>query len=347
MRGARSRPAAFTLVELLVVITIIGILIALLLPAVQAAREAARRMSCSNNLKQIGLALHNYHSAFGSFPPEAIWQRIHNNTQQAGDERSFTWITLILPFIEQGPLHSKIDFKRPLWNQTDTAGTPIRSIVLANLQCPSEEQWKSVTQTHGIGWTCYAGAEGWDWWDRAGEYYAGVFTLLSATQISDIRDGTSNTVMVGEVGTRSYSGSRNSGEGTPRRGTSGVFRAALVSTMCHPTIAQEKGRTIRGPILKADGSGPITEWWTPWSSPYAYKPTYVSHYGMNSDWPGPSSMHPGGAQFGLADGSVKFIAQTISCGNPPWDAEGEYGNVWQAIHTINGYKGEASIEGNW
>ena len=92
----------FTLVELLVVIAIIGILVALLLPAVQAAREAARRMSCGNNLHQIGIALHNYHDTYKTFPPAAIWKLEKTGapyTFTAGNQRNFTWIALILPFI--------------------------------------------------------------------------------------------------------------------------------------------------------------------------------------------------------------------------------------------------------
>ena len=97
--SARSRRRGFTLVELLVVIAIIGILVALLLPAVQAAREAARRMSCSNNLKQLGLALHNYHDIHKTFPPDAIWYgNRKGTTATAGHQRHYTWVTMILPF---------------------------------------------------------------------------------------------------------------------------------------------------------------------------------------------------------------------------------------------------------
>ncbi len=100
----KRQKSGFTLVELLVVIAIIGILVALLLPAVQAAREAARRMSCGNNLHQIGIALHNYHDTYKSFPPAAIWKREKNGPGSAyagaGSHRNYTWIALILPFME-------------------------------------------------------------------------------------------------------------------------------------------------------------------------------------------------------------------------------------------------------
>src|SRR3990172_9246369 len=107
-----ARLKAFTLVELLVVIAIIGILIALLLPAVQAAREAARRSQCTNNLKQIGLAFHNYHDIYKTFP---AWS-YNARTWQAGAAGDNTWwtgftaMTMILPFIEQGSIYDKIDW---------------------------------------------------------------------------------------------------------------------------------------------------------------------------------------------------------------------------------------------
>ena len=97
----RPHRRAFTLVELLVVIAIIGVLVALLLPAVQAAREAARRMSCANNLRQIGISLHNYHDTLLTFPPEAIWARTNPPQNTTNDHRNFTWIALTLPYLER------------------------------------------------------------------------------------------------------------------------------------------------------------------------------------------------------------------------------------------------------
>lgn len=346
-RGTRG----FTLVELLVVIAIIGILVALLLPAVQAAREAARRMSCSNNQKQLALALHNYHDTYKTFPPESIWVRRYAN-QPGGvaptpaDARNYTWICLTLPFFEQGTIASQIDFRLPLYPQTLTTGEPIRSILLPVLLCPSDEKFDNLP--HGFGYTSYGGSEGWDWWNRSGEVYAGVFTLLKATTIGDIKDGTSNTLMLGEctiggylIGTQPrYVG----GSGSLRRGNNRVFRAALVSTQPHPTIAQNVPR-VGGPLQWPDGSGPITTWWkgNAWAAPYAYKPIYNSHNSINVEWHGSGSAHPGGAQFALADGSVRFVAETVSnggVGGPPNDAEGEFGNVWVAINTIAGFSGE-------
>src|SRR5690606_10044568 len=111
------------------------VLVAMLLPAVQAAREAARRSSCSNNLKQIGIALHNYHDTYKTFPPETIW---HGNPKgdTSPQPRHYTWITLMLPFIEQAPLHSQINFSIPGLNQV-VGGKPFQSHEIEALLCPS------------------------------------------------------------------------------------------------------------------------------------------------------------------------------------------------------------------
>src|SRR5216117_3330495 len=117
----RPRPG-FTLVELLVVIAIIGVLVALLLPAVQYAREAARRMNCGSNLRQIGLALHIYHDIHKTFPPDAIWGARNSPLQTSplaptggplvvGEQRNFTWIALCLAQMEQQGIYDQINFK--------------------------------------------------------------------------------------------------------------------------------------------------------------------------------------------------------------------------------------------
>ena len=128
----------FTLVELLVVIAIIGVLIALLLPAVQQAREAARRSQCSNNLKQIGLAMHNYHDTFGSFPSAWI---------QVGSSRYHAWSALILPFMEQGNIHDKLS---PDFGNSRSANTEDKAgAIIDTYRCPSSTLPERSTAGHG------------------------------------------------------------------------------------------------------------------------------------------------------------------------------------------------------
>src|SRR6185436_9747421 len=114
----KSVRTGFTLIELLVVIAIIAILIALLLPAVQQAREAARRTQCRNNLKQLGLALHNYHDAKNRFPQAVIWGTWNG---QSWLPNHHTWLTMLLPYLDQAPLYNQVNFQAPAWPQTFTA----------------------------------------------------------------------------------------------------------------------------------------------------------------------------------------------------------------------------------
>ena len=134
----RTQSGSFTLVELLVVITIIGVLIALLLPAVQAAREAARRMACSNNLKQIGLALHNYHTALSSFPPGYISTVGPNeNPGVIADDRGpgWGWAAMLLPYLEQDNIYAQIHFNKDI---TDPTNAVVRTTSLPVFLCPSD-----------------------------------------------------------------------------------------------------------------------------------------------------------------------------------------------------------------
>jgi len=333
MKRSKLNRRGFTLIELLVVIAIIAILIALLLPAVQQAREAARRSTCKNNLKQIGLALHNYHDVHKTFPPEAIWSFPTGPSRTDAVPRNYTWIALSLPFLEEKPLHDSIDFKLPIWDQSNANGL-IRKQKIKTLLCPSDREYPGGENRHQIGWTNYAGAEGWDWWSRSHDQHGGIFTLLVPTKIRDITDGTSNTIMVGEVTARGYTGSQFPGRGFPREGNSGVFRSALVATGVHPTIATFVRDDGYMPypvnLMRPDGS--CCGYWGPWEAPYAYKPTYVDHYGINSEWPGASSSHPGGAQFCMGDGSVRFISHNIHFTTSSAGTQ----NLWHSLNTMHG-----------
>ena len=182
---------AFTLVELLVVIAIIGVLVALLLPAVQYAREAARRTECRNNLKQIGLAMHNYHDTFGRLPPGWI-----GATDDPASPTGWSWASMILPQIEQGPLHARIDFGVAT---AAPSHADERTVVIAPFLCPSdgnEETWEH----DGIAFarSNYVGSFGTFAIEDAPAAGDGVFYRLSKTRFASITDGLSNTLMVGE-----------------------------------------------------------------------------------------------------------------------------------------------------
>ena len=328
-----KKKRGFTLVELLVVIAIIGVLVALLLPAVQAAREAARRMSCSNKMKQIGLALHNYHDTHKVFPPDAIWAGATpgGNPKVLDQPRHFTWMCLILPFMEQTPLHDQIDFAIPGYNQiiNDTA---LQSIQLPAFVCPSEAQ---TTSTHNWGLTSYAGASGWDAHRRMyGDLgRAGPFCFMDSASFASCTDGTSNTIFVGECTMSSFAPQAGSnraqgGAGNIRKGGGRVTRPQLISAAAwyQRTHSWVRKGTGGQNIKRADGTdGGI---WGTWRANYIHYPTYRSAYAINNNWPGSGSFHPGGAMFCLMDASVSFIGETITM---TMDSTGRNGNVWGAL----------------
>jgi prepilin-type N-terminal cleavage/methylation domain-containing protein/prepilin-type processing-associated H-X9-DG protein len=182
-----SNKGGFSLVELLVVIMVIGILIALLLPATQSAREAARRSQCSNNLKQIGLALHSYHDRYGQFPPATIGP--HNVPR----ERQFSWLVAILPFLEQQDLYGKLRLDLP-WDHPHNAAllqTPLQVLL-----CPSDPSPQMTQQ--GYPKTSYVAITGADSTQGSGST-RGVMGFDKGLRMAEIVDGTSNTIMVAEV----------------------------------------------------------------------------------------------------------------------------------------------------
>ncbi len=318
-----SKRRAFTLVELLVVIAIIGILIALLLPAVQAAREAARRSQCTNNLKQIGLALHNYHDTNRTFPPSGILHgdgvpmRLITTSNPSQVPYHHTWLVMILPFLEQGPLYDQTDKRLPIYGSSPQ---PVVSTQVAALLCPSSRKL-DLSKTRNMAYTNYAGSEGYHWWTTAylGPWlswwsqvqatrvadFSGMFTILQTRNMSDLLDGTSNVIACAEVNSTGYKWGpiRTCGRGIPRLDTGErVYRAAFVFTGRYGECC-ETGKW-------RDPAGGST-WWFPAGAPHAFSPTFLSAWGPNAEWPGASSLHPGGLNVGLADGSVRFITETI------------------------------------
>jgi prepilin-type N-terminal cleavage/methylation domain-containing protein/prepilin-type processing-associated H-X9-DG protein len=287
----RTRLAAFTLVELLVVIAIIGILVGLLLPAVQAAREAARRMQCTNNLKQLGLAMHMYHDTHKSFPPALVETDLNRDgvNEHVGH---WAWGSLILPFVEQSALHNQLGPGR----NTPVSQTQFLRVPLPLMRCPSDPgETKAAPQRLGSGGTVA------DLGDLARANYAvvhndaftasdingcrGMFMRNHSFRLRDLTDGTSNQFMVGE-------------RDSVRDHYAAVFYAI------------SKGANNANPTVSAPGNNPFT--------PNGYFGVYgaattplnsiVPHSSANSGF---SSQHTGGVNFVLADGSVRFVSENI------------------------------------
>lgn len=305
IRDPNARPVVrrlgFTLVELLVVISIIGVLVGLLLPAVQAAREAARRIQCTNNLKQIGLGLHNYESAHRTFPPGFIsrvtgpWPGGGNNpVPEAGP--GWSLFGLILPQLEQDNLHNLINFHLPI---SDPVNQIARSSRVSSYQCPSDSWNEPVTVwPHSLGLSdlascSYIGCLGGGDPANAPGYTAmyeeqpfnGMFHRNVAIRHAEIRDGTSNTIGLGERASM-Y---------TPN-GWAGVIPTA--QTVFSPWIAAQRGQAVGQTARPAITMATV----------------HVRTGGPNSPTGSPGgfwSPHKNGCLFMLMDGSTHTIATTV------------------------------------
>ena len=287
----------FTLIEMLVVLAVIGILLSLLLPAVQQAREAARQVQCRNNLKQLGLALHNYHSARRAFPPGAISVREprhfavcgaasgHRGVDvwaEASDGPGFhgtSFLVHLLPFLDEGPRYDGWDFTQSVAGNRAAAEAD-----LSQLYCPSRRSGVTNRAIMFGGWEaggndyggCLGGCNGFhncgaheSWLTDAGrrplDECRGVFWINRSTRIAQIRDGTSNTLLVGEL-QRLDGGT----DATTSRDGWAVGSSSTLFSSC-----SEHCDGINAPLFEE-----------------------------------PGSVHPGGANFCLADGSVRFLSES-------------------------------------
>ncbi|GAA4435976.1 DUF1559 domain-containing protein [Bremerella cremea] len=295
--------SAFTLVELLVVIAIIGVLIALLLPAVQQAREAARRSQCRNNLKQIGLALHNYHDVFHGMPPSTVRAPYTESSGWFG-KPGWGWGALILPYVEQPALHEQLGVTSnrltnyaTITNMIELTQTSLpvylcpsspapelnaqfKKNAFATKDVPATSNYKGVFGSFNEGATSGGPSDCPSGWYRGYCFGAetGIFGGGSHTRFRDITDGTSNTLTVGEV---TYG---DLGDGIDRMAAvwvgmydgSGYSGNDQVVRVTQESLANTTARRINGTFRNA----------------------YSSH-------------HPGGAQFVFGDGSVHFLPETI------------------------------------
>jgi len=299
----------FTLIELLVVIAIIAILVALLLPAVQQAREAARRSQCKNNLKQLGLALHNYHDVHGVFPPGGVTTRSGDfvtNCIMGGvdaDARA-PWTVLTLPFMDNSTLYSEFDMNSRFYYQATeteaaafTGNGKLQWTPNSRFQCPSDPNG-SLGQPncnyYGIsgGGSVSTGTVGAYQsscrccLSNSGPsrmlYYSGIFSNNSRVKIRDITDGTSNTFLLGE--TRYHPLIRGGTTG----GSSWASGMRTNSTAGLPAAFAATVKQINGSTKNAGAVSTHDE--------------YTVMFG---------SYHTGGAHFTLTDGSAKFVSENI------------------------------------
>ncbi len=253
------RRGAFTLIELLVVIAIIAVLIGLLLPAVQKVREAASRMTCSNNMKQIGLALYQFEGVYQQFPTQAATPPNHNG-----------WMVEILPYIEQDVVYNF--FQANNWDSTAGGVIPVKTYY-----CPSDPQsYPILLKTYnGDAGTDYVGIAGLDYTDGLG-----IINPKAAVRVAQITDGTTNTVMVGERPPQDATGwGRYSAYGN-----GSISGARPITTLS----GTDGNKNPCPPPPYFFGSGPLSVY---------------NLCSINQMW----SNHPGGANFIIADGSVRYI----------------------------------------
>jgi len=316
-----KRVKGFTLIELLVVIAIIAILIALLLPAVQQAREAARRTQCRNNLKQIGLGLHNYHDAFSVFPPgwivpqytqsDCVTPVTSNNHRHV--RRNPAWGLYILPYVDQAPLYNLQTFNATVniacndsGNEDPRSGAGLirppnsTNRLGENLpvyMCPSDTQFNSAGRD-GFGRSSYVCCRG-NTTTGKGQSTSmgkspGMFYTNSKVKIRDVTDGTSNTIAIGEVSDNQYYSAFS---------TSTNFSGGLWAGFF---IHKEDDFVFRSTHANYPINRPLPG---PASDPAS----------LSNDNTGFGSMHEGGAHFLLADGAVRFLSENIDSGT--------YGNL--------------------
>jgi prepilin-type N-terminal cleavage/methylation domain-containing protein len=324
--SSRRPRRGFTLIELLVVIAIIAILIALLLPAVQQAREAARRTQCKNNLKQMALALHNYHDTHNVFP---IGRQLRasgnpNSGPLTGNGNGWAWSTYILPYIDQAPLYNQFDLNFPMCNKSTPQGLRNCELVKTAVPyalCPSDTapanatmgasgdahqvvDW-AVTSYKAQASSFYEGRYAWPSSDAV--HSNGIFFNDSQIRIRDITDGTSNTILLGEV-----------------------------------TWALSKVQRMYGTINTTTGTATTSSPYTNWSvGQHPMNPSLTALPEFQLRTMTFHSLHEGGAHFAFGDGAVRFLSENIQNTSRNWvgGIGGGFGTPGDVFDAANGGQG--------
>jgi prepilin-type N-terminal cleavage/methylation domain-containing protein/prepilin-type processing-associated H-X9-DG protein len=301
--GAVQRDNGFTLIELLVVIAIIGVLVALLLPAVQAAREAVRRAACMNNLRQLGLALHQYHDVFGKFP----------GARDPFNPGPFSTQAHLLDYLEQGNLAGRIDFSQP----TSTGiNLDVANRIVKVFLCPSDPAGGRVPGLTfgGCNLVACVGTG-----VNAGDYVTGdgVFLLTNPVALRNITDGSSHTAAFSE----SILGDGQNVAQTPQR------QAVQLAGGAQPTA----GLCAAGPWVGKRGDRWINGGYLATAYNHFAAPNSATWDCLNTSnnygWKAARSLHPLGVNVLMCDGSGRFVTNDLEL------------SVWQAIATRGG--GEA------
>jgi prepilin-type N-terminal cleavage/methylation domain-containing protein/prepilin-type processing-associated H-X9-DG protein len=322
----RQRRPGFTLIELLVVIAIIAVLIALLLPAVQSAREAARRIQCSSNLKQLGLALHNYHASWGGFPVGFLYA--YQGVLPNSSPSQYRWSVLaqMSPYLEQSALFNAINFDFPLAHKPTSSGalfwpyfpanTTAMATQVALFLCPSDG---APPPAEGSGPTNYAFCAGSGINGGDATNADGAFILGPSESVASILDGTSQTAAASE---------HSLGIAGPYSQPSPVpmpmpWSRAMARVVAAPLTDDACALAGNGWLLNKGSS-----WWdgnyqnalyNHYLPPNANRPDCIVYH--NPGWTAARSFHPGGVNLLFCDGHVAFAKDPI---NP---------SVWRAIST--------------